>query len=379
MYAISFTPDNPVFYLFILFGIVLFIQLIYYWGIFGHLAFFREKDRTKGDCIPVSVVVCAKNEYTNLKKHLPLLLEQDHPNFEVVVVDDGSDDDSDYLLKDFSEKYPHLKIINFKKNVNFFSGKKFPLAIGIKSAMHENLVLTDADCCPTSSQWLRYMQSAYTDSSVEVVLGYSPVVYKPTFLNYIIRFETFFTAVQYLSMALIGLPYMGVGRNLSYKRSLFIKNKGFSSHYHILSGDDDIFISQVAHKGNVRIVTNKVAQVFTYGKETLADWIKQKRRHYTTYPYYKRSSKVMLALFSASQFMFYVLFICLILLKYNILVVVSLLILRLISQLFIFKKCTNKLSERKLLLFSPIIEMLLTILQPLLAFTNLFSRRKKWN
>jgi len=378
MLHFDFSPDNPVFYLFLLFATVLFIQLIYYWGIFSRLAFYKKKndsDRLK----PISVIICAKNEYSNLKKHLELILEQDYPDFEVVVVDDSSEDETQYLLKEFSDKYPHLKVINFKKNVNFFTGKKFPLAIGIRSAKNEFLVLTDADCYPSTNQWLRHIQSNYNNEETKIVLAYSPYVFESTFLNYLIRYETFYTAIQYFSLALSGFPYMGVGRNLSYRRSMFMKSRGFSSHYHIISGDDDIFINQVAKKNNTRIEINQEAQMYSYPKKSFTDWVKQKRRHYTTYPYYKKSTKFLLGLLSISNILFYVLFIALILLKYNIVIIASLFVLRMVSQLVIFKKCINKLSEKKLLLFSPIFDIIITVINPLLAFTNLVSRKRKWN
>ena len=379
MLEFDFSTDNPVFYLFILFAGVLFVQLVYYWGIFGRLAFYRKKNIADNRFKPLSVIICAKNEYLNLKKYLPAILEQDYPDYEVVVVDDASDDDTHYLLKDFCEKYAHLKIIDFKKNVNFFFGKKFPLAIGIRSAQNEFLVFTDADCVPSSDQWLKNIQINYNNEKTQIVLGYSPYVQEPGFLNYLIRFETFYTALQYLSYALSGMPYMGVGRYLSYRRSLFIKNKGFSSHYHICSGDDDIFINQVAQKNNVKIEIDKDAQMFSNPKTNFMDWIKQKRRHYTTYPYYKKKNKLILGTFAITNILFYVLFAALLLLKYNIVIIASLFILRLITQFVIFKKSINKLSERKLLLFSPLFEIIITVINPLLAFTNLVSRKKKWN
>jgi len=379
MLHIDFFIGKPVFYLFLFFCFVFVIQLIYYWGIFGRLAFYKKQAVPDSKFKPLSVIICAKNEYLNLKKHLPLILEQDYPDYEVVVVDDASEDDSHYLLKEFAEKYPHLKVVNFKKNVNFFTGKKFPLALGIKEAKNEFLILTDADCLPTSNQWLKMMQCPYENEKTQIVLGYSPYKKENTLLNYLIRFETFFTAVQYLSLALSGFPYMGVGRNLSYRKSLFNSNKGFSSHYQVASGDDDIFVSQVANKDNTRIQIDKNAQMLSFPKKSLMAWFKQKRRHYTTYPYYKKKAKFMLALLSVTNLLFYVVLAALIILKYNIIILASLFILRLLSQLIIFKKCINKLSEKKLLVFSQIFEIFYAFFNPLLAFINLVSPKKKWN
>src|SRR5688572_33381892 len=129
------------------------------------------------------------------------------------------------------------------------------------------------------------MQDAYTNG-VEVVLGYGAYYKRPGMLNKLIRFETFHSALQYFSLALAGLPYMGVGRNLSYKKELFLRNKGFSSINHVLSGDDDLFINQVATKHNVNVVLDQEAFTLSEPKRRFKDWIRQKNRHYSTGKYY---------------------------------------------------------------------------------------------
>lgn len=378
MSHIHISLEGPLLFVFAVFALALLVQLIYYTAVFGRLAFYKKKETTS-DCPPLSVIICARNEYLNLKKYLPRILAQDYPLFEVVIVNDSSDDDTDYLLQDLKEKHPQLSIVNFKKNVNFFEGKKFPLALGIKSAKYELLVLTDADCYPSSDQWLRRMAAHYADNDKHIVLGYSPYQKRKGFLNTLIRFDTFFIGMQYLSYALAGMPYMGVGRNLSYRKDVFIKARGFSSHYHISSGDDDIFIGQVARRKNTSIEFASDAQIVSIPKTTFASWIKQKRRHFTTYPYYKKSRQFFLGLFTLSNFLFYALFITLAVLQYNIPLLLALLILRLAVQYIIFKKCLNQLSEQKLLLFSPLFDFILTIINPFTALINYISKQKKWS
>ena len=217
------------------------VQLVFYWAFFWRLGRYRNKVMERKPT-GVSVVICAHNEYHHLKESLPLILEQDYPDFEVLVVNHSSDDDTHYLLNELEERHPHLKIISIKEDLNFFSGKKFPLSIGIKSAKHDMVLLTDADCKPASRYWIRQMQSAFTPKT-EVVLGYGPYNRSPGLLNKLIRFDTAHIAIQYLSYALAGIPYMGVGRNLSYLKQVFYKNNGFISHYRIRSGDDDLFIN----------------------------------------------------------------------------------------------------------------------------------------
>ncbi len=362
--------------IFIIFIVSAIIQLIYYWIIFGHLAFYHKKQVSKQSS-PVSVVICAKNEFENLKKFLPLILEQDYPDFEVVVVNDNSDDESFYLLENFSGKYKNLSVVNLCSSIKFFPGKKFPLSLGIKSAKNDIILLTDADCYPKTNQWITNMQKNFTKNT-EIVLGYGTYGQRKGLLNKLILFDTLNIAIQYFSLSLIGQTYMGVGRNLAYRKSLFYKNKGFISHYNIISGDDDLFISKAATKHNTNIEISPDSHTVSIPKTSFKKWMKQKKRHLSTGTLYKPKQKFFLGLFLFSQFLFFLSFIILISLTYNILIICSLFFIRAVSQLFILKKCMNKLKEKKILLLSPIFELFFILLNSLLAFSNLFSKKNKW-
>lgn len=289
----------------ILFASITFIQVLYYWIFFARLAFFKKREKKQTQQHPVSVVVCSRDEAENLARNLPGILLQDYKTtFETVVVNDNSFDDSKYILEELKSTFRSLKVIELTQEAKLISGKKYPLSIGIREARHEVLLLTDADCVPVSDKWVALMQDGY-DAQTDIVLGYSPYYKKPGFLNKVIRFETFHTALQYLSYALAGQPYMGVGRNLSYKKNLFLTNKGFSSINHLPSGDDDLFINKIANSHNTSIVIDKESFVHSQPKTSWSDWVKQKKRHYTTAKFYKRKHKFLLGLYSFSHFMFF--------------------------------------------------------------------------
>ena len=240
--------------LFYAFCAVILIQLVYYLFFFSKLAFYEEPE--KGDSLehPISVVVCARDEADNMMKHLPGILMQEYKSsHELVLVNDNSVDESRYLIDEFKKTFKNINHIELTQEAKMISGKKFPLSMGIRSAKHEIVLLTDADCVPATEFWIQKMQDAYQENT-EIVLGYGAYHKKPGILNKLIRFETFHTALQYLSYALAGKPYMGVGRNLSYKKEVFLRNKGFSSINQIPSGDDDLFINQVATAHNTAIV-----------------------------------------------------------------------------------------------------------------------------
>jgi glycosyltransferase involved in cell wall biosynthesis len=309
--------------------------------------------------------------------YLPDVLEQDYPEFEVVVVNDASDDDSSELLKDFSIKYPHLKVVNFARNLNFFRGKKFPLSLGIKSATHDILLFTDADCRPAGKNWISMMSSRFNER-VDIVLGYGPYERTKGLLNAMIRYDTFHVAMQYLSFSLMGLTYMGVGRNLAYRKSLFYKHKGFTSHYKIASGDDDLFINRAANKRNTKVEISPESFTISRPVKGWFRFIRQKKRHLTTAKYYKWKFKFLLTAYSVSQFFAWILFFTLIFSKFNLLYVLMLMGVKLISQFIVTYFCSIQLKEEKLLLFSPLIELLFVILNPLIAISNLIYKTDKW-
>jgi glycosyltransferase involved in cell wall biosynthesis len=281
------------------------IQVFYYLFFFLRLALYKPIAKTTSQTHPVSVIICARDEAANLAKNLPgSLVQQYKTTHEVIVVDDNSYDDTKYLLEEFQKTFKQLHVVQLKQEAKLIPGKKFPLSVGIKTAKYEIVLLTDADCVPASECWIDKMQETYTDDT-EIVLGYGAYHKKKGFLNKLVRWETFHSAIQYLSYALAGKPYMGVGRNLSYKKIVFFRHKGFSAHNNIPSGDDDLFINMAATKKNTRINIDPDTFTLSEPAKTWAQWTKQKRRHYSTSKFYKPVHKFLLGLYSFSHFAFY--------------------------------------------------------------------------
>jgi cellulose synthase/poly-beta-1,6-N-acetylglucosamine synthase-like glycosyltransferase len=226
-------------------ALVVLIQVVFYLGVLGKFAFYKPQPSVKQKQEPVSVIIAARNELENLQKHLPAILNQDYPEFEVVVVNHCSWDASQQYLEELQQQYKHLKVSQLIEQEKYPTGKKFALTIGIKAAKYDQLIFTDADCEPAGNQWLSLMESRFT-SQKEIVLGYSPYYKKGGILNLFDRFQTFVTGIFYFSFALAGNAFMGVGRNLAYRKEVFFRHKGFASHQHIMSGDDDLFINEAA-------------------------------------------------------------------------------------------------------------------------------------
>jgi len=294
---------------------------------------------------PVSVVICARDEAENLAKNLPgVLVQQYNTTHEIVLVNDNSEDESKYLLEEFRKSFKNLNVVNLSQEAKLITGKKFPLSMGIKSAKYETLLLTDADCIPDSENWIQLMQDGYMEDT-EIVLGYGAYKKKKGLLNKLIRFETFQTALQYFSYALAGIPYMGVGRNLSYKKEVFNRNKGFSSINQLPSGDDDLFINQVANAKNIAIVIDKDAHTLSEPKTTFKQWMNQKYRHYTTSKYYKKKHSFLLGLYAISQFLIYPVLIAVLFFSKDYILIASLWGARFLIQGIILRSTMKKLNE----------------------------------
>ncbi len=285
-----------------IFFTALVVQLVYILGIFTRLLshYDNEPDTEQKKKPSVSIVVAAWNELENLKELLPLLEAQEYPNFEIIVSDDRSIDGTyDYLL--FNEGgYKKVNFVRIESLPAHFTAKKYAVTMGIKKATKEVILLTDADCRPTSPHWIDYMVAQLTQGK-DIVLGFSPYEYADSKLNSLIRYETFQTALQYFSYALSKMPYMGIGRNLMYRRELFWVTNGFASHHGLLGGDDDLFVNEASNKENVAICIEQEAHVMSVPKKTWGEWIIQKRRHLSVGKRYKLRDKISLGLLAASH------------------------------------------------------------------------------
>jgi len=357
-------------------GIFWLIQLYYILFVYSKLSRFQipELDENKTDYPAVSVLICARNEQENIRQFLPSILEQDYPNFEVIVVDDCSDDETLADLKVLQLSYPHLRIVEIKEHIHLKHNKKFALSLGIKSAKFEYLVMTDADCQAQSNQWLKHITAAYNPET-EIVLGYSPYFKMRGFLNKLIRFETSHTAMSYLSYALKDNAYMGVGRNLSYKKTLFYKGKGFNAHMHIKSGDDDLFVNQNATSSNVNLAIHPDAHTYSMPKETWKSYYKQKARHSGASVAYKKSHQRMLGTQLITAFLFYVSLIAVAALFPSYwYIAVAMYVLRLIAQYAVFSSIYRKLNTSDLLLWLPILDVFFYFY---ICLNGVFNRKKK--
>lgn len=374
---IDFFYNRLSFYILICFGIAFIVQLAYHWAVFSRLAFYKKKNAPKADdkLEPVSVVVCARDSYEYLIDLVPALLDQDYPDFEIVIVNDCSDDETEQWLKDIERREPRIKPVQLFQHLNFFNGKKFPLSMGIKSAKNDLIVLTDVNCLPTNNQWLRSVVNSYGNNT-EVVIGYSPYTHKKGLFNQLMRFDALQYAMFYLSAALNRRPFMGIGTNLSYRKELFYRNKGFTSHYTTSVGDDDLFISQVAKSRNTEVLIDAENTITTTPPRKFRFWLRQKSSRYSTIPQYNLQTRISSALFTWSYFLFYATFITLLCLSpafslsfgaiYYIPILSVFFLLRYATQMIIYHGASKRLGEKGLLPALIIFDLFFAIFTPVL-------------
>jgi len=324
---------------------------IFFYAFFYLKAGLHRKVNNSHDHKPVSIIICARNEEDNLRKFLPSVLEQDYPAFEVIVVNDCSEDNSYSVLGEFLQRYPCLRVCDISRDPKFTHNKKFAQFIGIKAAKNELLLFTDADCHAETDKWAEGMVSHFNENT-DFVLGYGGYEVRKGILNRYIRYDTMMIALQYTGMALRGIPYMGVGRNLAYRRSVFFKNKGFGSHSNIVSGDDDLFVNQLANKQNTAVEIRRETHTRSVPASSFTELFNQKRRHLTTANHYKLRDRIILFTEPVTRTLFYISFVILISWSYLWQYTALVFTVRLILQSFTIKLATKRFNEPGIFIFS---------------------------
>lgn len=353
------------------------VQLAYWLLIFSRLAFYKlPPEEEIKDQPPVSVVICARNEAKNLSKNLDRFLNQNYRCFEIIVTNDNSTDNTAEILLEFQAKSPILRVVNL---FDFTPpGKKAALERGIQEARYDIVLLSDADCAPASDRWIAEMQGAIR-SPCEIALGYSPYQKERGILNAFIRFETIYTAIQYLSFSIIHLPYMGVGRNLAYRKSLFQKTGGFESHAHIASGDDDLFINAAANSINTKIILRPGAFVFSEPKHTWRGYYHQKSRHLTTGRRYRVIHQLLLGGLSASHALHYLGIVTLLFRPALALSALFFYVVRIGVVALLYRRILVKLQDPGLRPWVPCLDAAFVLFYLLFAPALITGKQKRWN
>jgi cellulose synthase/poly-beta-1,6-N-acetylglucosamine synthase-like glycosyltransferase len=338
-----------------------------------------KSPQLSADQLPaISVVICANNEYENLLELIPAVLKQNHPKFELILVDDRSSDETyDYAIElQRSEKL--FKLLRIDETPDHIQNKKYGITIGVKAAKYNHVLLTDADCMPSGDNWISEMSVGFKDDNTSFVLGYSQYETAHGFLNHLIKYETILTAINYVGLALLGNPYMAVGRNLAYTKSVFLKNKGFGRHQAVVGGDDDLFVNQHATRKNTCIVLSPDATVYSIPKTSFGAFLRQKTRHLSVGKHYRMPDKLLLGLLTISKITFWISFIAAIMSVNQTLLISSGFLLVMVSLLTSVLALKKKTGDDLSIWLSPLLDFIYLIYYISTGLKVLFTKKVRW-
>ncbi|HBZ34357.1 MAG TPA: glycosyl transferase family 2 [Bacteroidales bacterium] len=340
------------------FGLTFFVEL-FYW-LYIMLGIWRHRQHVKAGKVAyredqpgVSVIICARNEGRNLLNYLPAVLEQRYPTFEVIVIDDGSIDNTHDVITIYSQKYSNLHITFVPREARALSSKKLAITLGVKAARYDYLLFTDADCVPESDLWIAMMMRNFTDDT-DFVLGYGAYFEDKTHLSRLISFDTLTIGMQYLGYAEIGIPYMGVGRNMAYRKRVFMDNRGFAGMLGVIAGDDDLFVNRYATGKGTRIEVTPESVIWSPAKKRHSSWWQQKRRHLSVSPLYTATSKFIAGWECVVRFFFYATFLCMLYVSKWPFIMVAMLcmLIKLLTEESVINRTARQLGQHRFALWN---------------------------
>ncbi len=368
-------------YIVLLFVVTAFaVQFYYYINVFGRVAFVSKKPAPPTPLLPVSIIICARNEYAALQRHLKPVLEQDYPEFEVIVVNDCSEDESETLLASMQVQYPHLSFRTIVKNEIFKHSKKMALGVGIKAARYDLLLFTDADCRPAGTQWLRRMQSKFSEKTA-VVLGYTRLENNRAW----IRADRLMQALHFLGKALRHRPYMGTGSNLAYRKNLFFDNKGFDMRITENLREDRIFINKVARPDNTAAAISPEAVTVSSLRITAKRWRRERHEELRSFALCRAGNRYPQLPEVLFRLLFFVATALAIAMVYDtgrvpvLFSLLGLIVIRLMLQIIVFVKAKKRLGEKGLLFMLFLWDLVFPVVYPILIISSHLPHKKSGN
>lgn len=354
------------------------IQLLFLFLVLIAISFYIKPATASAEIPGISVIISAKNEAKNLKKLIPRLLSQQFRAYEIILLDDKSTDETyDYAIE-LDHKEEKFKLVRIDSTPDHINNKKYALTLGIRAARYDHLLFTDADCLPNSEFWLEDMSHGFTSDKIKFVLGYSQYFKSGGLLNYFIKYETMLTALHYIGIGLLGNPYMGVGRNIAYRKSFFLENNGFGKYQDVVGGDDDLLVNQYAKRKNTKFVLSSNSIVYSNPKTKLSDFILQKTRHLSVGKHYRGTDKLLLGLLTFSKILFWMSFIAAIMSGYQTYFVAGGFLLVMVSLLTVLLVLKKKTGDKSSIWILPFLDFIFIFYYISTGLKVLFTKKVRW-
>jgi len=319
----------------------------------------------------LSLVVAAYNEIENLKKLVPALVDQDYSNYEIIVALDRSTDGSKEYL---TELHRQVSYIEIPSTPDDWDHKKFALTQGIAKASGEWIILTDADCLPSSVKWLESISKEITPKR-DILIGVSPIISSGTFISIYAQFEGFMTYLLYLGITISYKPYMSVGRNMAFRKSFWEEKGGYLSIKEVKGGDDDLFIKLNANRRNTGLyLQGKESLVFTQSKKTWKAYFTQKMRHYKVSSSYKKKTNIILSTFHLLHIVSLIALISFISSSFFLPIILFYLFIKLVGYRFV----VGKIGAGFNYILFPIVDIIYAFVTPVLGIWSQLKKDIKW-
>mgnify|MGYP001159938217 CR=1 FL=1 len=365
-------------YLFYIFLVATVIQLLYHVLIFIRIWFYKESEHVNYK--PVSVIVSSKNQLDDLRSNLIYFLDQEYPEFEVIVINDASSDGTDDYLEELQKKYDYLKVVTntIQENDRFNKGRKFGITLAIKSATHDNLLFSDADSYPSSNQWIKKMQ-AYFSSKNQIILAHSRLEKRKGLLNRLLRYESLYEGLLSFSSALCGFPLLAQPRNLGYNRQLFFSINGFFSHLNLSRGEAKLFVDEASNSRNTAVCLSAEAMTLSNKQKSYLEWFYHKRSYFHLAKRLRFSSLMILGMNFFSQLSFWMLIPVLLIYQINTQLVLLAFSLRFCMQYIVYWKMCKFTNEYGLLWFLPFYEISLMLIHLILSLSTFIKKVHDWD
>lgn len=367
--------------LFAALAVVMLYQLYFIIRYVGGILFAKDNAPVADADKPgVTVIVCARNEQANLDVYLQSLLTQDYPTFEVIVVDDGSEDATTQVVESYLHQDNRVHRTFVPRDAHVGSTKKLGITLAAKAAQYDYLLMTDADCRPESRNWISAMMSGFAKPETDIVLGYGAYFQRHTFLSDLIHYDTLVNGLHYLGAAQTRKPYMGVGRNLAYRKQFFFATGGFTQLMTFRSGDDDLLVNRNANRNNTNVVVTPDSVTWSLPKESWHEWLQQKRRHLSVSPHYSARSKAHLAWEPLSRGLFYLLLILIAIFcgPLGWIVAASAYVLRVVMLLIFINLGAGRLNQNKVGIETLLLDIILPLLSLFMLISQPFRKVTRW-
>lgn len=220
----------------------------------------------------ISIIIAVKNEEKTIQKCIDSLLSLSYPNYEIIVVDNNSDDKTLELLKQYKEK---IKILENKT-----PGPSACRNMAIKIAKGEYIAFTDGDCV-VSSNWLAELMLGFQDEKVVSVGGSQAIPEDES--DFGVMISRFLSSVGFITDYVktnnqnIKNVEHNPSCNVIYKRFIFDEIGFFDEN---LWPGEDVLLDYKIRKQGYSIFYNPNAIVYHYRQQnTLTDFMRMMIRY----------------------------------------------------------------------------------------------------